>query len=530
MKISELVYDVLLEEVKNKKLFNFLLKKWFGDQPTDEQIEKCEEIINTFAQSTGKLSPNSAAVISFLDMYDGNHGSEYFDGKFLKDITKYSLKQINSLLDEFKDSDYEIDDSQGKFGPDQKLTEVNIEASKKMWEGDENLIINEGTLRVYKIDSQSTSMKYGYYQQMMAQKYNGNQWCVTGRGAENQSQRNLWGSYRGNRTFYFVIDESKKPTEETRRSDRDFNEVNKYYLCALQVVPSSSMGYMTTSMVNEKDEDNTWEKIIAIYPQLATHKDELVPVKYDVSVELDVDNSIFARITETPGSQYEFRRMPRQIKKAHINNGASIKTLRSWESMDKALKDHYIGLTTQNNFTDRFQDWQIMNDIRKNTQFVDLDNRLKTVNVKNGVGAIFANLMSSEFNVSRQSLDNNLFVLYESRNTHKFGLYNTRSAKWIYEPLYKEINLEIYSDDSENSYVVETYSQTGEADDSSFYCVFPINSDNENAAAHFITFKHWAVLSEKMHTKDDDDSGVKRISDFNPETDVDLKESIKRRK
>ena len=72
-------------------------------------------------------------------MFDGNHGSERFDEKDIKDITKYSLKQITALINEFNDSDYEIDDNEGEFGPDLKLTEVNIDASKNMWESEETV-------------------------------------------------------------------------------------------------------------------------------------------------------------------------------------------------------------------------------------------------------------------------------------------------------------------------------------------------------------------------------------------------------
>jgi hypothetical protein len=406
-----------------------------------------------------------------------------------------------------------------------------------MWEGKENLIIDEGGLRVYRIDRQSTSMKYGYYQQMLAQKYNGNQWCVTGRGRENQSQTNLWGSYRNNRTFYFVIDDSKKPTEESQRRTTEFNDVTKFYLCALQVVPNQREGYMLTSMVNDKDDPTEWQKIVSIYPQLASYKDTLVPVEYNVKDELDVDTSIFARITESQDSPYEFRRMERRIKKAYLNNGAAIKTIRSWESMDKGLKGHYIVLTNKNNYKDRFQSWEIMNDIKKNTLLVDLDNRLKAVEVENGVGAIFTNLMSTSFKVARESLDNSALVLFESIDTHKYGLYNSRSAKWLtingvsYDPSYSEIELDIYVDDNDKSYVVETYSKSGEPDDTSFYCIFPVGSDSERAAAHFITAETFKKLATKMHPKDEgDDSDSVRISDINPETDVDIRESIKRRK
>ena len=173
-----------------------------------------------------------------------------------------------------------------------------------------------------------------------------------------------------------------------------------------------------------------------------------------------------------------------------------------------------------------------MNDIKKNTLYVDLDNRLNALEVKNGIGAIYANIMSTEYSVSRESLDNSSFVLFESKNTHKFGIYNLRSVKWLYEPTYSEIELEHYVDNDGKSYIVETYSQSSEPNESSFYCIFPVGSDSEEAAAHFITAQMFEQLSTKIHRSgedEEDDSGSVRISDINPETDIDIKESIKRK-
>jgi hypothetical protein len=48
MRIQDLVFDLLVEEVKNKKLFNFLLDKWYGNNPSEQQLKQCEDIIEDF--------------------------------------------------------------------------------------------------------------------------------------------------------------------------------------------------------------------------------------------------------------------------------------------------------------------------------------------------------------------------------------------------------------------------------------------------------------------------------------------------
>lgn len=537
MKIGDLIYDVLVEEVKNKKLYNFLLNKWFGDTPSEENMAKTEELMNNFAEIVNQIAVDTPSMNSFLDRFDGQHGSEFFDRKNLKDITKYSLEQIKSVIGEYKDTEYAAEEA-GGFSKNLKFTPENIEASENLWKSQENLIIDEGPLRVYKIDKQSTSMKYGYYQQLMAQRFGGNQWCVTARGRGNGSNMtNLWGNYRNTRTFYYVIDDRKKPADDasTDKYSTEFQNSGRYYLCALQVDSSNRTGYKMTSMVNDGDNDKAWQEVLSIYPELESHKDKLVSVRYDTKKELDIDDTIFNRITEQEGNPYEFRRMDRQIKKAYLNGGASIKQLRSWDSMDSALKSLYILITDATNYKDRFQSWAILNSIKQNALFSELDNRLKALKIKNGIGSIFANLMTKEFEASRESLDNPIYVLYESRNSHKFGIYNVRTAQWVsadgvtFEPVYNEIETEQYVDDSENNYIVETYSKSNEVEQDSFFCIFPITESNTEGGAHFVTFNKFQELSKRIHPKGEDDDYVK-FSEFNPETDTDIKESIKRRK
>ena len=101
MNIQDLVYDVVVEEVKNKKLFNFLLNKWFGSSPTPEQIQQAEADLTLFMEKQKSLTVNNPAVYTFLMRHDGNHGLPAFDPSKIMDISHYNLEEIESLLHEF---------------------------------------------------------------------------------------------------------------------------------------------------------------------------------------------------------------------------------------------------------------------------------------------------------------------------------------------------------------------------------------------------------------------------------------------
>jgi hypothetical protein len=522
MRIQDLVFDLLVEEVKNKKLFNFLLDKWYGNNPSEQQLKQCEDIIEDFNRIKDGLSIKKSQVRTFLTMFDGLHGSTKFDENNLKDITKYSFEQILALLHEYDEEGPNQEQETSVFaGSDKKSTPERLEASKELWMGDENKIIDEGGFRVYFIPDQRVSMNFGYFEQFVARKQGGEQWCVTGRNSSD-SRSNLWGSYRNRRTFYFVIDDTKDISD-------------KYYLGALQRAENDSpTGYRLTNIRNDGDHAITWEDIVRIYPKLAEHRDLIETVKYDEESELE-DKDIVNRINETEGNKLEFRRMPRSYKKAYIERGSVISKSRSWESIDRTLRNLYILTTTDRNAKDRFQTYELMSEIRKNgNEYNLLKNRLTQVGL-NGVADIYENLMKTEFDVARTSIDNKAIKMYKSRRTHKMGIYNSAVADWVnvngnkYEPTYSESDTSLYIDDEGNMYVVETFTTGGQPDHTSFYCVYPIVETNEMASGHFIDAQTFEEVRKKIHPKDEgeEEDDVVKISNFDPETDVNIKETKK---
>jgi hypothetical protein len=542
MNIQDLVYDVIVEEVKNKKLFNFLLKKWFGDNPTPEQIQQAEADLTLFMEKQKSLTPNNPAVYTFLMRHDGNHGLPAFDPTKLMDISQYSLEEIESLLHEFRDAVLtagEEDEFKGKLTSDDK----KIAASKKLWLSDRDVIINEEGFKVHFVPDARESIKYGFYQQAMAEKYSGVQWCVTGRNTSD-SRSNLWGTYRPRRTFWFVIDESKNPKDNPNK------DVYRYYVCALQYCERDHgyTGFKMTSMLNDGDNPKTWEEVIRIYPQLAEHRDMFEYVRYD-EAEL-FDRNMANRLTENPGRN-EFAAARRELKKAYLEGGGVISTEKSWKSMDTNLRNMYILTVTGRDAVDKFSSYELMSAIKKvGNEFRLLDSTLKSVGSRQdqngrivnqslsdlGVAYIYQHLMENEFITARTSIDNPKIRLYKSKKNKKnFGLYHLDKINWVihdgvmFEPHYTEASTILYVDDQEKSYLVETYvvGENGPIDNRSLYCVYPIDEENELAGGHFIGARQWAELEgTKMHPKDEenDDDDSRRFTDLNPETDVDIKE------
>ena len=108
MKIQSLIQELLFEEIKNKKLFDFLLEKWFGKDPSEQQKIEAEQLVTRFQEVQNGLSLNRPQVVTFLHRFDGQHGREKFNPDLIKDIKAYKIDQIRSLVDEYTDTDVEI--------------------------------------------------------------------------------------------------------------------------------------------------------------------------------------------------------------------------------------------------------------------------------------------------------------------------------------------------------------------------------------------------------------------------------------
>jgi hypothetical protein len=124
------------------------------------------------------------------------------------------------------------------------------------------------------------------------------------------------------------------------------------------------------------------------------------------------------------------------------------------------------------------------------------------------------------------------------------GLFHFGYNDWMivdgikYSAEYYSDDQNVYSDDEGQTYLVTTYIhvESKQEDDKSLYAIIKTTAkdveDAEDLAetedqvlCHFITAKQFNVLKQRIHEKaDDDDEDFIKISNIDPETDVDIKE------
>lgn len=511
----------MIVEAEMSKAIRADLNRLWGKEMSPEEIEK---IGNWFVNEKSRFSTKQPQFVAFLNRFDGQHYPKFDPTvKNIKDHNSYSVDQIKFLYYEFVDKDAEnVEDDEALFlqnpnNPgriDRSPSDLKEEASKRLWYGSKYLIFNEDGFRVYSIPNQQVSINFGYYLNTMHKDpYNipGGQWCTTW-----YNSNNYYAGKRPNRYFYFVIDESKHPDLVKETS------VNKYYMSALQAMkPSSNESkFRLTDITNPGEPPVTEEELVKIYPKLKGHLDKFVFVPFDES-ELSIDNKL-ATVTETAGARNEFVRVDRDTKRQFIAAGYPLRLAISWQSMDENLRKLYINTNDERNFFDKFGSYELLNQISKSgAEVTTLERRIQQLFPGETIGMLYKKVMGNEFIPERTSLKNKDVVLFKSKSTKKFGLYNAKRASWInangvkYDALYVESSVDAYFDDQGNSYLVETYSKDiGVEDKTSFYCIFP--ADNGGVDGYFLSNTKWEELKSKLHPEDE------TLQDFNPESDTDL--------
>lgn len=522
MKIKDIVYDLLLEDL-SKNLKAALSKKW-GDKLTDKEIEKFGSWFMLEKERFGKKQPQ---FVTFLDRFDGSRGFEKFDAQVqnIRDITQYTAEQIKFLYFEFVDRDAdEVEDDEAIFLQhpntpgriNRDPTPEKIEASKRLWYGKKYLAFESGGFRVYAIPNQQVSINFGYYLNTFHQDpyyIPGGQWCTTW-----YNSNNYYAGKRPDRYFYFVIDESKTP----QPNSGDY-ATTKYHLGALQAMkPGSSVRFRLTDITNPGEPPVTDEELTRIYPQLKGQLDKFVFKPFD-ETELSIQNKL-GNITETAGGPNDFRIQGKEIKRQFIAAGYPLRLKSSWESLDENLKKLYIDTNNENNFFDKFGSYELLVAISKSDASISsLNRRISVLFPGETIAILFKKVMDNEFVGERFSIKNKNVVLYKSKTTKKFGLYDADKAMWLnrggikYDAVYSEASIEAYYDENENSFVVETYAKNiSNPDNTSFYCIFP--TDRGDFDGYFLSHQKWEALKTKLHPED------QTMTDFNPTDDTDLDE------
>jgi hypothetical protein len=529
MKINELIFDMIVEEIKanQKTFFNELMTKWKTEVPelTDEQGEK---VFNRHNNIKNQISIENSAIVRFLKRHDGRFpDKKKYTLNDLKQIQVFNFKDLVSFLVEY--GKFEMGDKNTEENPeDEKAklevifsengnqsTEAKVESSKAMWFSDENCIINKGGVRVYKILNETHAKRMGYYYQSLHKqqyvKYRqertasvNSPWCVTWRGGDvrvNDDEGNYiygngtnqYGYYRRSdkKTFYFVIDDNKNYLSE------DVEEA-RFHMCALQINNYGS--YTVSSMFNDGDQSKSWDYIISVYPQLDGEKDK---IEWRAMSDAELESAkITDTINETPGDPNEFSAQTPQRMTEYISQGGVIKEVDSWNAMPSELKTAYITMMQLHDATSRISNTKLLTAIIRTSPpdfpyMEKLDRKLKQLG-KNGIEYIVNDFMQKDYVLVRKGQRDSNYRIYQSKINHLFGIYHISSFGWVmdgntqteYNDRFSEDKMIRTEDEQGKRYAVKSYSaDNGDA----FYVIIdnPTLSDGGEAQGFLVSKTMW---------------------------------------
>jgi len=559
MNIKDIVRKHLIEAKMSNETGAFLLNKWKGASP--EAIQKIFDWFESI-KSTLPLDPDKikGGLLSFLGWYNGSSPNrEKFELKNIRDIRSYSLPQIKRLWSELKTEPLDTgEDESVKLSVDpifyQKVDNASpshetivtftkdpnnpkvsenerktlnelYQKSKELWYGTRHLIFENDGFRVYNIPDQATSIAFGWflYYIRYTYNYNGSNWCTTYPNSNNQFR-----SKRDDRSFYFIIDESKFPPTTENRNQPEMDGPN-FFLSALQIMSPTNYQraqYKVTGIHNPGEPVFDSENLLKLYPKLGsllgTDKLKYTAWSEDERIKKDGTDDPISRINEREGNEYEFAVRPPNEKIEYINRrGYVLRRSRSWNSMTEAMKKQYSFATlTEDNMFDKFSNSELfkaLSQAERNT----LNQKIEILKPgEGGIKLIINNIMKNDFYVdARLSLNKDYLSLYKSRTTSKYGIYNLKEDNWvnhngiIYDDEYTEISHKPYKTKDGKRYYIITFSRSSTPNQTSFYVAVPVT---DNIDGYFISAAKWEELKLQLVR---DENPENTNVDYDPETD-----------
>jgi len=420
-----------------------------------------------------------------------------FDPNSLKDINRYSLKEIKDLLDSYnKDfietkkpviekSEYEtLMDLFAKKNYETDSNKVK-ESYEKLWKGKHSLLYENDGFRVYSIADAQQSAVFGFYLASISLKfqylhnqrderiknpkndplYTGgfSRWCIT------NPSLGYYCTYRRRsgdpRTFYFIIDESKNPFHgnELESKEEFLSNKSNYnitldslnYLVALNVLPN---GFAFSNISNANPEPRiTKEKLLEIFPKLNdTIGDKKVLDLLTFRTYSEKENNVHG-VSKDPitlmddtqdiNSQYHFLNLSPQTRLQYINAGKFITKESSWDVMSSEMRKAYITNTTSENATERFSTFELLN-AAKASNLSELKDTLITLSGDpNGLSNLNKNLIITKYVSFHKNIKNNKINIWQTNNgtssETRYGILDEKTFDWYidknnvqYEPVY----------------------------------------------------------------------------------------------
>lgn len=517
--------ELMNKEFKNKKVLNICAQKWFGPNPSPDELKRTNGYLNLFYVAKQRFSSlRVPELVTFINRYPN------FNTENIPDATKYTLEEMIFLLNEY----YDIEETNIEqntlpeifIGKNLRPTPERQEASKEMlWYNTNhpNLIINEDGFRVFKINNQAESMAFGHYLYSLInnpeiatpevlRRYNRNrfnQWCIT-----LFDESNMYSTYRDRRSYYFTIDESKSPFVT------DNPELFKHYLTVIQYAKNSSTNFMLSNMFNLGDMTISQQELLAIFPKLNGKFDLFNYTEYDETKELGGKLDVIDRITEDERNPYAFFKLNRIYKDRYIRRNKILTKKKSWLSMPDSLKALYISLTNETNYIERFSTSELIFAIKDNKKdFKNLVDHLQSRNLK--IGDILTPIYSNEFIFDqKKSVQNSNISLFQSRRSGNYGIFHKTHGDWLklngieYGPNYIRGKVTPYRDSQGAGYIVEHYNYENNPEhNKNFYVVIPITGNK--LLGYFMSKKMFDELTKK------DDAGGS-ITGFVPNEKSDM--------
>ena len=551
MDIRKIVSKVLEEAISKKDVPPLILKKLidvypkFGTLPPEEQTSYVNNIIDRHDKLKPSINMDDSRVFNFLTRHDGSHGSKKITLDQLKDITQAPFPEIIDFLifmgkfERHKSLSGDVDGGEEEViakSPEEEREEMldtifsengvlktpkKIESSKEMWMDSESAIINEDGVRVYKIVNETQSMRMGYYYQSIHvetfkairnlgpeyKSYTKAPWCQTWRGkqvVEKDEKGNFlfdhspskWRQMREihGYSFYFIIDDKINPLD-------DILKKGKWHMASLMV--DEFGGYKIASLLNDGEVGVTWGELAKIYPPIGSHRDlftneefsrdELQKAVEGVdSVEKEED-----RITEREGSKREFARLLPEEQIAFIDAGNDITKVKSWKSMTKEVRIHYINSIDESNIGHKIGNSALLSEICKTEGFKEKLNR----RVKNVVSKMMSSYIKSDYDLDYMGKKNPTTNVYSSKRSGRMGIYDTIENSWVkkdgilYDDKFEKSKMYRYKDSDGKRYRVFEFISVIDGD--KFYFV---NDDPYVESDKDSTHKGY-IVSQKMFNK-----------------------------